>query len=80
MASHQSNKKRLSKLVSQGRVPPQGQTQCEVQVREKQGIETMTSQVKSLVSPGSISAYMQMQARMREKQLREKHNGGSQLS
>ena len=67
MVSHQSNKKRLSKLVPQGRVPPQGQTQCEVQVREKQGIEIKTSQGKSMVSPGSISAYMQMKARMRKK-------------
>ena len=78
MVSHQSNKKRLSKLVPQGRVPPQDQTQCEVQVREKQGIEIKTSQGKSMVSPSLINAYIQIKARMREKQLREKHNGGSQ--
>ena len=47
-------------------------------MREKQGIETKTGHGKSMVSPGSISAYMQLKARMREKQLREKHNDGSQ--
>jgi hypothetical protein len=78
MASQQINKKRLSKPVPQGRVPPQGHAQCEVRVKEKQCIERKTGQVKSIVSPGSISAYMQMkERRMKDNQIREKHSGGS---